>query len=225
MLGVSEMTVRRDVASAEDRFSFLGGHIVSTGEPSSSRAYFLHRENSTNVEQKRAACRVAASLIEPGDVIFLDCGTTMPYLASALSATMPLTVICYSVNVAEIICKKPNLKVILLGGEYHPSSASFASDESLEMLSKIGINKAFISAGGLHFQNGLSCSNFHEVRIKQMVMSRAESRILVLDSTKIGKVKAASFSALDGIDTVVTDPGITADQRAELIRANIKLVA
>ncbi|PLW78750.1 DeoR family transcriptional regulator [Cohaesibacter celericrescens] len=208
LLGVSEMTVRRDVATAQARFSFLGGHIVGANDQESSRAYFLYRENSTNVEAKRKACDRAIQLIEPGDVIFLDCGTTLPYMASALTTITPLTVICYSINIAEIICKKPNLKVILLGGEYHPSSASFASDEAMEMLAKIGINKAFISAGGLHFQNGISCSNFHEVRVKQMVMSRAVTNILVMDSTKIGKVKAASFAALDQIDFLTTDDGM-----------------
>ncbi len=187
LLDVSEMTVRRDIAGSEGQFSFLGGYIISNLEQPSSRDYFLQRENFANVEAKREACIAAASLIEPGDIIFIDCGTTLPYLAETLSSVKRLTVICYSINVADIICRMPNLKTILLGGEYHPSSAAFASDESLQLLSKMGITKAFISAGGLHFQNGLSCSNFFEVRIKQVAMSRAVSNILVMDSTKVGK--------------------------------------
>ncbi len=224
ILGVSEMTVRRDIASSDDRFTFFGGHIVGAGEPGSGKGYFLHRENATNVAAKQAACQKAIGLIQPGDVIFLDCGTTLPYIAQRLSELSPLTVICYSVNIAEIICKQPNLKVILLGGEYHPSSASFASAEALEMLSKLGINKAFISAGGLHPQHGLSCSNFHEVRIKQTAMSRAVTNILVMGSSKIGKVKAAPFADLNAIDYLATDDDITDEQRALLMDSRIELM-
>ncbi|TLP43912.1 DeoR/GlpR transcriptional regulator [Cohaesibacter sp. CAU 1516] len=213
LLDVSEMTIRRDIAGSDGQFSFLGGYIVSSMDQPSSRDYFLQRENFTNVEAKREACASAASLIEPGDIIFIDCGTTLPYLAKNLAPILPLTIICYSINIADIVCRMPNAKIILLGGEYHPASASFASDESIELLAKMGINKAFISAGGLHFQNGLTCSNFFEVRIKQMAMSRAESNILVMDSTKIGKVRTASFATIDQIDILATDSGITAEQR------------
>ena len=224
LLGVSEMTVRRDIAASDDRFSFLGGHIVTSAEASSNKGYFLHRENATNVVEKKTSCEKAISLIQPGDVLFLDCGTTLPYLAESLIDKGPLTVICYSVNIAEIVCKQPALKVILLGGEYHPSSASFASDEALEMLSNLGINKAFLSAGGLHGQHGLSCSNFHEVRIKQMAMSRAVTNILVMDSSKIGKVKAAPFALTNAIDFLATDDAITQEQLSLLIGANVELI-
>ncbi|WP_090075065.1 DeoR/GlpR family DNA-binding transcription regulator [Cohaesibacter marisflavi] len=224
MLGVSEMTVRRDIASSDERFSFLGGHIVISGEQPSGKGYFLHRENATNVQAKKASCQKAIDLIQPGDVVFLDCGTTLPYIAESLGDRGPLTVICYSVNIAEIVCKQPNLKVILLGGEYHPSSASFASEEALVMLSNLGINKAFLSAGGLHAQHGLSCSNFHEVRIKQMAMSRAVTNILVMDSSKIGKVKAAPFAPSNAIDFLATDDDISTEQRSLLMDANVELV-
>lgn len=224
LLDVSEMTIRRDIAKSEGQFEFLGGHIVSNLKVPTNKAYFLQRENCSNVHAKQQACDAAVKLIEPGDVIFIDCGTTLPSLAKNLYNIKPLTVICYSVNIADIVCRIPDLKVILLGGEYHSSSASFGSDESLELLSKMGITKAFISAGGLHFQSGLTCSNFFEVRIKQMAMSRAISSILVMDSTKIDKVKAASFASIDEIDIFATDEGITPDQRAFFAKSDIQVL-
>jgi len=223
ILGVSEMTVRRDITASDGRFSYLGGYIVSSGDTSSSLDYFLGREEYVNVELKKEACRNALTLVENRDVIFIDCGTTLPYLAGMLPYNLSLTVVCYSVNVAELICKKTNMKIILLGGEYHPESASFSSSENLELLAKVGINKAFISAGGLHFQNGLSCSNFHEVRIKQTAMSRAVTNILVMDSTKLGKVKAVSFASVKDINVIATDSGITDFQKNELQEHGFKV--
>ncbi len=223
LLGVSEMTVRRDIATSKGRFTYLGGYIVSTAETSGGMGYFLDKEVSTNIEAKRMACRAAAGLIENGDTIFIDCGTTMPHLASAIPSTLSLTVVCYAMNVAEIVCKKPNLKVVMLGGVYHPSSASFGSKEALAALGQIGINKAFLSAGGIHEICGLSCSNFHEVEIKQLVLARALKKFVIVDSTKFGKVKPAYFSPLDAIDAVVTDSNISDEHRAALAEGGIML--
>ena len=225
LLGVSEMTVRRDVASCEGRFTYLGGHIVSAQNEPGSMGYFLDREADSNIDNKREACEQAVSSIENGDTIFIDCGTTMPHLARRIPAGLSLTVVCYAMNVAEIVCKKPNLKVILLGGIYHPSSASFASAEALEMLRKIGINKAFLSAGGVHEKRGVSCSNFHEVPVKQAAIAIALRKIVVVDSSKLGKVKPAFFAGLDDIDTIVTDSGLDEHYHALFAEAGIELHA
>ncbi|MBB4266481.1 DeoR/GlpR family DNA-binding transcription regulator [Roseospira visakhapatnamensis] len=223
LLQVSEMTVRRDIAASGGRFSYLGGHIISASDTAGGRGYFFDKESETNTVAKRAACQVAASLIDNEDTVFIDCGTTMPHLAHALPSSMSLTVVCYAVNVAEIVCKRPNLKVILLGGLYYPSSASFASREALDTLRRIGINKAFLSAGGVHVTNGISCSNFHEVGIKQLAMERALRTIVIADSSKFGKVKPAYFAALDDVQAVVTDTGLAAPERAALSDRGIAL--
>src|SRR5258707_1049519 len=80
----------------------------------------------------------------------------------------------------------PNTQVMLLGGLYHASSQSFSSEEALAYLRKIGINKAFISAGGVHPTRGVSCSNFHEVAVKQAAIAGAMESILVVDESKLG---------------------------------------
>ncbi|MCF8482231.1 MAG: DeoR/GlpR family DNA-binding transcription regulator [Rhodospirillum sp.] len=205
MLGVSEMTVRRDIGASQDRFTYLGGHITLESNNPGGMGYILNKERASNADKKRAACQAAATLIRPHDTLFIDCGTTTPHLASLLPSNSGLTVVCYAMNVAEIICKKPGIRVILLGGLYHESSASFSSPEALETLSQMGINKAFISAGGLHRERGVSCSNFHEVAIKQLAMANAESKILVVDSTKFGVVKPVFFSDTKVYDTICVD--------------------
>ena len=121
---------------------------------------------------------------------------------------MHLTVLCYSLNVAEILRRKANVRMILLGGVYAPSSDSFSSDESIETLRRMGINKAFISAGGVDEARGVTCWNFHEVAIKQAAMESAVERHLVVDASKLGKVKAVRFSQLDQFDSLITEKGM-----------------
>ncbi len=207
LLEVSEMTVRRDIAACDGCLTYLGGYIVAPPDPNAGRGYIFDRERESHTDRKKAACRAAVSLIEPMETIFLDCGTTIPHLAAVLPADYRLTVICYAINVAEIVCRRPGLRVILLGGQFHPSSASFSSNEALTLLDSLRINKAFISAGGVHRTRGVSCSNFHEVAIKQTAMANALSKVLVADSSKFDAVKPVYFAPLEAFDTVAVDVG------------------
>ena len=213
LLGVSEMTVRRDVAASSDRFAYLGGHIVSASDIAVSSGYVLDREADSHARAKAAACAAAARLIGDDETIFVDCGTTLIHLAARIPDDVRVTAICYSLNTAEVLSRKPNVTMILIGGVYHPASASFASVDGLEALGRLGINKAFISAGGVDGERGVSCSHFHEVPIKQKAITGATERHLVVDSSKLGKVRPAYFATLDTFDTVITENGVSEASR------------
>jgi len=224
LLGVSEMTVRRDIAACEGCFTYLGGYITLAQEAPGRMGYILDRERDAHADLKRAACTVAADLIEPGDTIFIDCGTTTPHLASLVPVNSGITVVTYAMNVAEIVCKKPGMRVIVLGGLYHSSSASFSSAEAVQTLRGLGINKAFISAGGVHDSLGVSCSHFHEVDIKQIAIGNAVTRILVVDSSKFDTVKPVFFAKLDSFNVVCCDEHITDVYRAHVEAMGARLI-
>ena len=217
MLGVSEMTVRRDIGACNGRFTYLGGYITLERDSPGGMGYILNREQESNADRKRAACVAALELCQPKDTVFIDCGTTTPHLASLLPADSGMTVVCYAMNVAEIVCKKPGIRVIILGGEYHASSASCSSPEALEALGRIGINTAFISAGGAHRARGVSCSNSHEVAIKRLAIATAVTKALVIDSSKFDRIKPVFFGELETFDYVCSDDGIS-DTYAEHLR-------
>lgn len=207
LLEVSEMTVRRDVAANPARFTYLGGYIVSATDVPNTPGYSLDAEKDHFAQAKAEASAHAAKLMASNETVFVDCGTTLTTLARLIPADLQVTVVCYSLNIAEILRRKPNVRMILLGGVYVPSSDSFAGDESLEMLRRMGINKAFISAGGVDEARGVTCWNFHEVAIKQAAMASAVERHLVVDSSKFGMVKAVRFSQLVEFDSVITEKG------------------
>lgn len=208
LLGVSEMTVRRDVSARGDLITFLGGHLLAADGINGAARYALSDEEKSHTAAKIAACARAAELIQDGDTIFIDCGSTTPHLAARIARGVRATVICYSLNVAEILCRQTDARVILLGGLWHPSSASFSSDESLDLISKLGINKAFISAAGVDVTRGVSCVQFHEVAVKQAAMARSVETYLVVDSSKFGQVKPAFFAQIDAFNAIITDDGI-----------------
>lgn len=204
-LGVSEMTVRRDITSAGDRFTCLGGYVVSVLDGLAGSDYVLDQEKDRFARGKAAACAEAVKLIEEGDTIFVDCGSTTPHLAARIPGDMSLTAICYSMNIAEILCRLKNVRLIVLGGLYHPAAASFAGDEALASLRRINLNKAFISAGGVHETRGITCSHFHEVPIKQLAIERALESHLVVEASKFGKVRPAHFAEAADFTSIISD--------------------
>ncbi|PSJ57832.1 DeoR/GlpR family DNA-binding transcription regulator [Pseudaminobacter soli (ex Li et al. 2025)] len=204
-LGVSEMTVRRDITEARDRFTCLGGHIVGALDGLAGSDYVLDQEKDSHAAAKAAACARAVKLIEEDDTIFIDCGTTTPHLAARIPEDMRLTAICYSMNVAEILCHRKNIRLIVLGGLYHPAAASFSGEEGLETLKRLNLNKAFISAGGVHETRGVTCSHFHEVPIKQTAIERALECHLVVDASKFGKVRPAHFAEIGAFTSIISD--------------------
>ena len=208
LLGVSEMTVRRDVAANPELFTYLGGHIVNAAKlPASGATYVLETEESHFAQAKSLACAAAARLIAPNDTVFVDCGTTLALIGRYIPRDLHATIICYSLNVAEAVRRMDNIRLILLGGVYVPSSDSFTGNESLEALRHMGINKALISAGGVDEARGVSCWNFHEVPIKQAAMASAVERHLVVDSSKFGQLRAVRFAQVSDFDSVISEQG------------------
>ena len=212
LLNVSEMTVRRDLAGADAALACLGGYVVNAAAPTAAK-YTFEQEIDQHTQDKRLACRAAVASLQAGDTVFIDCGTTMQSLADCLPEGLPLSVICYAMNVAAIVTRRPATQVMLMGGLYHTSSQSFSSAEGLTYLRKLGINKAFISAGGVHPVRGASCSNFHEVAIKQAVIETAVENILVVDASKLGSLKPAFFAGLDAFAKIVVGGTAAAEAR------------
>ena len=204
-LGVSQMTVRRDVMQSGGRFACLGGHGIGAQNDVAGGDSVLEEENDHHAAAKIAACAKAAKLVEEDDTIFIDCGTTTPRLAALIPHDMRLTAVCYSLNVADILSRRKNTRLILLGGLFHPAAASFSGEAALDELKRININKAFISAGGVDETRGVTCSHFHEVPVKQAAISRAVEAHLVVDASKFGKVRAAHFAETAAFTSIVSD--------------------
>jgi DeoR family deoxyribose operon repressor len=209
LLGVSEMTVRRDVADHPDQFAYLGGHIMSAAQIEGNTPYEIARAADSHAAAKRDACTHAAGHIRPDETIFIDCGTTLVHLIDLIPDKYRITAICYALNIADRLTRKPNVTIVMLGGLYHPASASFSGDHDLDMLAGFGINVAFLSAAGVDAQRGATCAHFHEAQVKQKVLSLARESYLVVDSSKIGKLQRAFFAPMNAFKAIITEHGET----------------
>ena len=189
LLGVSEMTIRRDLNSDSAPVVLLGGYIVL--EPRSASHYLLSDQKTRLVEEKRKAARLAASLVQPHQTLFFDCGTTTPWIIEAIDSTVPFTAVCYSLNTFLALQEKPACRVILCGGEFHASNAIFKPLNNQDTLSNVCPDIAFYSAAGVNVKQGATCFNLEELPVKQWALNAAQQHVLVVDHSKFGKVRPA----------------------------------
>ncbi|MCF6305552.1 MAG: DeoR/GlpR family DNA-binding transcription regulator [Rhodobacteraceae bacterium] len=204
LLNVSEMTIRRDIRDNPTLFDTLGGHIIARDPPA---PYDLGRAGDLHKASKKAACLHCLPLINAGDTIFIDCGTTLVHLVDMLPDDLAVTVICYAMNIADRTMRKPNVKLVLVGGEYHPKTGSFALLKDDRIYDSLAINTAFLSAAGFDKTLGATCSSFHEASQKRAAMARAQKAVLVIDESKFEKTSAAHFGKASGFDLILTETG------------------
>ena len=181
LLGVSEMTIRRDLNNHSAPVVLLGGYIVL--EPRSASHYLLSDQKSRLVEEKRRAAKLAATLVEPDQTLFFDCGTTTPWIIEAIDNEIPF----------------------LCGGEFHASNAIFKPIDFQQTLNNFCPDIAFYSAAGVHVSKGATCFNLEELPVKHWAMSMAQKHVLVVDHSKFGKVRPARMGDLKRFDIVVSD--------------------
>ena len=226
---VSEMTVRRDIAASNGAIVSFGGHLVMADNPQFAAAYNLDAQRDQYAKAKQRLCEAVASRIEDGDTVFVDCGTTLMPFCTLLPREMNVTIVTYALNVANAFSQRdmPNMRLVVLGGLYYASSDSFGGQDVTTAIRRLGINKALISAAGVHAEKGASCFHFHEVAPKQAAIEHAERRILVADESKLDVMRAAFFADLADFDTLLTsgDPGRAwRDRMKESYAAKVEVV-
>ena len=228
-MNVSEMTIRRDLTVLQKNHVIERKHGYAVLEHSMEReipdleAYDLHLASIQNLKEKEKIARYAASLIEPGDWIFMDNGTTVSRITAFLPGEFEYTVLCCNFALMAGMVKFKNIQMIMPGGYYYPVDQTFSSPQAEDFIRCHRANKAFISASGIHRSLGITCINSHSVANKRSFLESSEKKILLADSSKFDVVKSNHFAELDDIDMIITDSGIPLNWKEYLQRRNIEL--
>ena len=215
ILGVSEMTVRRDLsclqASSDDQ------RQASTDE------YNLISAATKRNAQKERIGRFAASMIAPNDIIIIDTGSTTAKITRHISDEMPLSVICYNGNLFFELRRKPNISLFVCGGYYHENTEMLECPESVGFIETKRANKVFLSAAGVHFTLGITCENAYEVPTKNAALKSSSEKILLADSSKFGQVRASYVCPLSNFDAIVTDTNLSQEWKDFILDQGIRL--
>lgn len=205
LLRVSEMTIRRDLAAQPCDVVLLGGYVVLDPKINQGARYFISDQQEKRVKEKRRIGALASGMIAPGDVVFFDCGTTVPFIIDELDESLSFTAVCYSLNTFMALRSKPNCNVILCGGAFNPDSAIFVPNGSASELHYICPTLSFISAAGITIRQGATCYNLDEIAVKQKAIAQSRRSVLVADASKFGEIRPAWIAPLDHFSTLITD--------------------
>ncbi len=224
-LGVTEMTVRRDIEILRNNGMIRQLHgaitrsIDQSGFKIKENSYDIMQIRSIKEQEKERIGKEAVRMISPGSIIFIDIGTTAAAIAKAIPAKSDITAACFSMNVFNELVKKNLQGIYLAGGFYHPDTQAFESDESVSSIQNIRANTAFIVPSGISMDMGLTAMTPYEARIKRMMTENADRRVLVADSSKFSSIRACFISSFERIDAVVTDRGLSGEW-IEFIKAS-----
>jgi len=216
-LGVSPMTARRDIEILAQKgiLKVLHGAVVynSSRDSGGLSDYMLAVAETQNINKKKDIAQFAADLIDEGDIIFIDAGSTTEAFAHRLPRDIHFTVICYSINIFLAVAGNKNLDIILIGGYYDHKTTILTPQESPDILHKNRTRKAFISAGGFHSKLGITCAEKSECRIKHEALSTTIESFLLVDSTKFGKVHTCYFADPDSFNRIITNNDVNEEYR------------
>ena len=210
-LGVSDMTIRRDLEELASLGEIERVHGGARSAQSRPHAMLRHEYSHSEKRTKHAEEKLQ---IEEGSTIFLGTGTTVEQMASMLPA-FRLRIVTNSLSVFNLLEAREDCELCLVGGVYRRRTAAFVGPTAEDTLRALGIDAAFIGANGI-LDGDVSTSNMEEGRIQQLAFSKADSRYLIADSSKIGKRDFYTFCRLDSLDAVVCEPGIAAEDRAAI---------
>lgn len=223
LLGVSEVTVRRDLEDLEQRgmLERTHGGAISTQRLGAEPAYIeaIRRRAS----EKRAIGKTAAAMVRPGDTIFLNGGTTTLQVVRHLRSA-GTRIITNHVGIALEAADR-DLDLILVGGEYRTPSNSCVGSFATQTLRSVFATRSFIGSEGLSIRSGLTTPAAPEAEIARVMIEQTQGDVVVVaDSTKVGTIADFSIAPIGVVTTLVTDGELGEGYREELVGSGVEVV-
>jgi DeoR/GlpR family transcriptional regulator of sugar metabolism len=186
-LGLSEDTIRRDLRAlaAQGLLQRVHGGAL----PASPALADFATRSTLQGSGKLAIARAAAAMVRPGQVIFVDGGTTCQKLAELLPPELKATVVTHSPTIAVALVSHPHVQVVLMGGLLFKHSVVAVGAAALEAIRQVHADVYFMGASGISVQSGLCTGDLEEALIKRALMAQA-AQTWVLASPE--KLNAAS---------------------------------
>jgi DeoR family transcriptional regulator of aga operon len=231
-LGVSEATIRRDfdeLASQQMLARIRGGAIAQGVTYDLPLRYKSERHPS----EKRRIAEVAAALVQPGQVVGLNGGTTTTEVARALAmrgdlnsiTTGPgLTVVTNALNIATELAVRQHIKIVVSGGVARTQSYELTGPLATGVLERVSIDVAILGVDGIDPVAGAMAQHEGEASINHLMAQQAGRVVVVADSSKVGRRAFARICAPGEIDMLVTDTGLTEADRARFADAGVQVM-
>jgi DeoR/GlpR family transcriptional regulator of sugar metabolism len=219
-LGVSSATIRQDLNFLESEGLIRrihGGAVLADADDLSNRLGY-------NYEKKLGIARRAAQLVNDGETILIESGSTNALLARELVKKKNITLITTNVFIARQFRNSNNASIILLGGVYQQSSESLVGKITKSSIDQVNFDKAFIGIDGYTSSAGFTLRDIFRAEISSYIIKKATDLIIVSDSSKFGKTELTGICQLNDVRRIITDGGLPDQFRDEISQSGTELI-
>jgi len=206
---VSDITIRRDLIDLESKGLLTRTHGGAIKSQITDKLFNYDHKINQNRQNKEEICQLAASFIDEGDIIFMDCGTTLSLLSKYLTKFSVLTVITTSLPVISELINFPNIRLSLIGGEIDDERQATYGSIAENNITMYHANKAFIGADGVSLNKGLSSYDEKEGVVTLKMIENSDEVFLLCDSSKVEKNSFVKFASITQIHHLITDREIS----------------
>ncbi len=206
ILQVTGKTIREDLAKLEEKGHLIRVHGGAVLAQSDQLGLLSQKESSIrNATEKSEIADYVAGIIEPGDIIALDGGSTTLEIARQLE-NRPLTVITNDVRIIGELAMKDQIRLVVPGG--YRVRNMLTGPQAADFVRKLNIQKAFLSATGVHPEYGFTIYTGDFIDFKRALIETARVSYVVADHHKLGRCALLTFAQLDEVDILITDGGV-----------------
>lgn len=223
--GVSEATIRRDLIALESEGLLLrtrGGAVPVSVSTAREPPWAFRRTQM--LDAKRAIGRAAAALVQPGDTLILDAGSTTWQVADHLKAKDELTIVSNDLQIlVRLAALTPACTVSSTGGMVRSSIYTLYGAQTERFLSALKVNYTFLGIDGIDLEHGLTSTNFVTIAVKQAMIRAGKRVVVVADHTKFNRVTLARVTGLGEVDLIITDAGLDERTARAYLEAGVEV--
>lgn len=222
--GVSEATVRQDLEKLEVEGAITREHGGAFLKSVVQQVQSMSLHHVENMDRKKRIGQLAAGLVQDQQTIIIDSGTTTTAFAEHLVSRQGLNVITNALNIALMLGANPSNTVHMPAGQFKAPTLSLSGEKSSDFFVGIYAEKLFLATAGISFEAGLTYPAIGDIYVKRAMIKAASTVYLLADSTKIGRTSFSSLGGIDLVDTIITDDGISDEDRREFERLGIDVM-
>jgi DeoR/GlpR family transcriptional regulator of sugar metabolism len=208
---VTETSIRRDLNLLENNGRLKRVHGGAISVVGNSRTDSFAEKMQLHIKAKERIGKAAAAMIHPRDVLLFDSGTTtlqiVKHIPAELRISASITMVTNSLPISQEMLSWPSPNLIVLGGIYMPDYQATVGPQTLGQLNELTADRVFLGADGLTLQGGVTTANILMAQVDQLMVERSRQAVLVIDSSKLGRMGFVPVKPLSAFQMIITDSG------------------
>ncbi len=221
---VSEMTIRRDLSALEQEGEILRTHGGAVSSNRLAYEFSFKQKEGLNPDAKQAIGMLAARLVRPLDVVFIDTGSTALAVARAMRKRGPRVIVTSNLGVALEFVGQKEIRVLVTGGELSQQAPDLYGEWALQTLSAVQVDISFFGCDAIDPAGSFYASDNRSAGVTRLMLGNSRSSYLVADHSKFGRRAMCQVARLTELTGLITDAGLTAEYRKILAKAKVNFL-